>query len=116
MEACGSLEIWGRKGRWGVGNWSSMLGNGSHGCSLWRSIRMGWEGFSQFIWFEVGVGRVESGFGMIIGVVTKLSKWLFRSCLITPLIRKLQWRLCWEGRIWILNYFIHTYIYIYIFN
>ena len=77
---------------------------------------MGWEGFSQFIWFEVGVGRVESGFGMIIGVVTKLSKWLFRSCLIMLLIRKLQWRLCWEGRIWILNYFIRTYIYIYIFN
>ena len=38
------------------GGWSSKLGRGVHGYGLWRSIRKGWEVFSQHIRFEVGVG------------------------------------------------------------
>ncbi|XP_023896574.1 uncharacterized protein LOC112008478 [Quercus suber] len=36
--------------------WTSKLVRGTHGCSLWRGIRMGWKEFSKNIWFEVGVG------------------------------------------------------------
>ena len=38
------------------GGWSSKLGRGVCGCGLWRSIRKGWEIFSKYIRFEVGVG------------------------------------------------------------
>ena len=38
------------------GGWSSKLGRGVCGCGLWRSIWKGWEIFSKYIRFEVGVG------------------------------------------------------------
>ena len=45
-----------------------------------EGIWMGWESFSQHIRFEVSRG-IELGFGMIVGVVTSLLKWLFHFCL-----------------------------------
>ena len=48
----GSFEIWRRMG----GGWTSKLGRGSHGCVLWRSIRMGWEMFRKNVHFKIGVG------------------------------------------------------------
>ena len=40
----------------GRGGWTSNSPRGTHGCSLWRHIRMGWEAFSTHISFEVGLG------------------------------------------------------------
>lgn len=39
---------------WGC--WYSMLQRVSHWCGLWQVIRMGWESFSKFTYFEVGLG------------------------------------------------------------
>ena len=38
------------------GGWYSMLQRVSHWCGLWQVIRMGWESFSKFTYFEVGLG------------------------------------------------------------
>jgi hypothetical protein len=40
----------------GRGGWTSNFPRSTHGCSLWRHIRMGWEVFSSHISFEVGLG------------------------------------------------------------
>jgi hypothetical protein len=40
----------------GRGGWSSNTPRGTHGCSLWKHICMGWEAFSMHIHFEVGLG------------------------------------------------------------
>ena len=41
---------------WGGWGWTSKLGRGAHGCSLWRSIRKGWEVFNKNVQYKVGVG------------------------------------------------------------
>ena len=51
----------------GRGGWFSNTTRGTHGCSLWKHIRMGWEVFSSHISFEVGLGT-RFIFGMISGV------------------------------------------------
>ena len=38
----------------GRGGWTSNTPRGSHGCSLWKHIRMGWEAFSMHVHMEVG--------------------------------------------------------------
>uniref|UniRef100_A0A2N9HB87 Reverse transcriptase domain-containing protein n=1 Tax=Fagus sylvatica TaxID=28930 RepID=A0A2N9HB87_FAGSY len=38
------------------GGWTSNSPRGTHGCSLWRHIRMGWTVFSTHIRFEVRLG------------------------------------------------------------
>ena len=40
----------------GRGGWISNTTSGTHGCSLWKHIRMGWEAFSTHLSFEVGLG------------------------------------------------------------
>jgi hypothetical protein len=40
----------------GRGGWTSNTPRGTHGCSLWKHIRMGWEAFSMHIRLEVGSG------------------------------------------------------------
>jgi hypothetical protein len=38
------------------GGWITNIPRGSHGCSLWKHIRMGWDVFSSHFDFEVGLG------------------------------------------------------------
>ena len=40
----------------GRGGWFFDTTRGTHGCSLWKHIRMGWGVFSSHISFEVGLG------------------------------------------------------------
>ena len=40
------------------GSWCSNRGQGAHGVSLWKHIRVGWEVFSQFIKFKVEDGSL----------------------------------------------------------
>ena len=48
---CDSLEIWG-----GMGGLVLHVAKSSRWCGLWQVIRMGWESFSKFTYFEVGLG------------------------------------------------------------
>lgn len=58
MEVCSIFKVLGGFG--GGGGWCLKLDKGSHGWGLWRSIMMGWEEFSEYISFEVGLGdRVQ---------------------------------------------------------
>jgi exonuclease III len=54
------------------GGWISNSPRGTHGCSLWRHIRMGWPVFSTHIRFEVGLG-------------TRVSLWHDSWCSVCPL-------------------------------
>ena len=54
------------------GGWTSNFPRDTHGCSLWRHIRMGWEVFSSHISFEVGLG-------------TRISFWHGKWCSECPL-------------------------------
>jgi hypothetical protein len=56
----------------GRGGWISNTTRGTHGCSLWKHIRMGWEAFSTHISFEVGLG-------------TRVSLWHDKWCSDRPL-------------------------------
>uniref|UniRef100_A0A2N9EQD7 Reverse transcriptase domain-containing protein n=1 Tax=Fagus sylvatica TaxID=28930 RepID=A0A2N9EQD7_FAGSY len=38
------------------GGWITIRPRGAHGCSLWRSIMMGWDSFSSHTSFKVGLG------------------------------------------------------------
>ena len=56
----------------GRGGWTSNFPRGTHGCSLWRHIRKGWEVFSTQFSFETGLG-------------TRVSLWHDKWCLDCPL-------------------------------
>ena len=50
------------------GGWIINKPWGTHGCSLWKHFRMGWDDFSTHLGFDVGLGnRVLSG--MIDGLL-----------------------------------------------
>jgi hypothetical protein len=38
------------------GGWHTKAIRGSHGCSLWKGIMVGWDDFSAHILFDVGIG------------------------------------------------------------
>jgi hypothetical protein len=38
------------------GGWITNKPRGTHGCSLWKHIRMGWDVFSAHFGFDVGLG------------------------------------------------------------
>ena len=38
------------------GGWITNIPQGSHGCSLWKYIKMGWDAFSSHFGFDVGLG------------------------------------------------------------
>jgi hypothetical protein len=67
----------GAKYRVGRGGWTSNFPRGTHGCSLWRHIRKGWEVFSTQFSFETGLG-------------TRVSLWHDKWCSDCPL-KELFW-------------------------
>ena len=44
----------------GRGGWFSNTPRGTHGCSLWKHIGMGWGAFFRHTRFEVGLGSQVS--------------------------------------------------------
>jgi hypothetical protein len=42
---------------WRGGGLTSNIPRGTHGCNLWKNIRMGWEAFSTHFSLEVGLGN-----------------------------------------------------------
>jgi hypothetical protein len=51
-----------------AGGWCTNQVMGTYGVGVWKHIRRGWECFSKFIKFEVGMAP-KLVFGMIFGVV-----------------------------------------------
>uniref|UniRef100_A0A7N2MD52 Uncharacterized protein n=1 Tax=Quercus lobata TaxID=97700 RepID=A0A7N2MD52_QUELO len=45
----------------GWGGWTLGLVRVPHGCSLWQSIRAGWDTLQQFVSFEVGDVKGAAG-------------------------------------------------------
>ncbi len=41
------------------GGWITNRPRGSHGRSVWKHIRMGWDGFSFNVGFDVGLGKID---------------------------------------------------------
>ena len=39
------------------GGWITKRPRGPHGCSVWKLVRMGWDGFSSNVGFDVGLGN-----------------------------------------------------------
>ena len=39
------------------GDWFTVIVNRSHGCSTWKGIWAGWDGFSDFVSIRVGNGK-----------------------------------------------------------
>ena len=52
------------------GGGTSNFPRGSHGCGVWKHIRMGWEAFSTHVGFKVGMGNRVFFSSMIIGALT----------------------------------------------
>jgi hypothetical protein len=48
------------------GGWCSIELVGAFGVGLWKNIRKGWDTFSGFVRFELGIG-LKQNFGMIYG-------------------------------------------------
>ena len=78
------------------GGWSTKLSQGTNGCDLWKSIKMGWVGSYNTPILMLAL-VVKSSYGMTTGVEISLCKWVF--CLvwflIAPKIEKHQWSPCW---------------------
>lgn len=55
------------------GDWSTVIMNRPRGCSSWKGIRAGWNGFSDFVSIRVGNGkRIQSSFGIMHGMEISL--------------------------------------------
>jgi hypothetical protein len=55
------------------GRWCSLEPTGNFGVGVWKNIRKGWDYFSRFTRFIVGMAP-RSVFGIICGVGTRLLK------------------------------------------
>jgi hypothetical protein len=39
------------------GGWTTNKPRGTNGCSVWKQIRMGWDGFATHVDFDIGLGN-----------------------------------------------------------